>query len=292
MNPSHTREGKTVFHFLFLPLLFILGMGAAQLRAQTPTATVQDTARYSFENGTTQGFTAVTLACCPSGNPLASNTTVVAYAGIHSVAISITNWNNLDSFVLNSSTGGDAVSNVFHAWVLADNSNIECQMFVKDSTYTWQSLLTYQNTIAGIWTGISWDTGAGYGADTYIGIKFINNTGSSYTGTIYVDSIDYPWPTPTTTPTQTATSTMTTTPTATPTYTPSNTPTFTKTSTPTSTPTATPTQTSTFTLTFTSTRTQTSTPTFTQTPSSTSSSRSRRPLWPAPAFRQPVGTCG
>jgi hypothetical protein len=238
--------------FFFAGVFFWGTLGPSPLWAQTATPTVVDSAIYNFEAGTLQNFQAVTQTCCPTVVVSAAVTTPMAHAGTHSAAISIQNWPNGYSFLFDNIPDSPNITNIYNAWIYTSNPNIQCQLYVVDGGSIWH-YPAFGNTAGGSWINSGWDTGAGFGLASHFGIKFFNNTGATYSGTLYVDSLTWAPATATFTPTPSFT------PTATPTNTPSSTPTpsptftFTPTTTPSSTPTPFPT------VTF--------TPTFTVTPS-------------------------
>jgi hypothetical protein len=195
---------------LGLWLGWVLALMPPPILAQTPTPTVADTAQYNFENGTLQNFQVASVTCCTPVPASVSVTSSIAYAGTHSAAISILNWVNGNDFLFLNYTDSVTVVGNFTAQIYTNNPNIQFQAFVQDNAYNWYDTGLFTNSIAGQWTTITFNAGSTIaGPDKAFGLKLINNTGSAYTGLVYIDSIAWDTPTPTFTPTITPTPTQT-----------------------------------------------------------------------------------
>jgi len=230
------------------------------------TASVKtSTARYNFEDGSTQGWAAGGVTASNAANSLAA-----AYDASHSLSMALTattpsNWGSVYSAAPGDLGPGETIT----AWTMVpagSASGLQAQIFLQDATNTWYNPSTAAVLQPGTWSLVSFVVPGGVVTPVrWFGVWFFPTSGTAWTGTGYVDGVDITGltPTPTATPTPTPTATPT------PTIKPTRTPTLTAipTRTPTRTPTATPTPTAggASTVTPAPTVAPTSTPTLTQT---------------------------
>jgi hypothetical protein len=207
------------------------------------------TARYSFEDGGTQGWAAGGVTALNAADSVAA-----AYDGSHSLSVAFTattpsNWGSVYSAAPADLRPGVTIT----AWTMVpagSASGLQAQIFLQDANNTWYNPSTAAVLQPGTWSLVSFVVPAGAVTPVrWFGVWFFPNSGSPWTGLGYVDGVDITGstPPPTATPTITRTRTPTPTPTLTRTPTPTRTPTRTSTTTPTPTPggasTATPTPT-------------------------------------------------
>lgn len=232
----------------------------------TPTVTFTDTpdtgdpTRYNFEDGTTMGWII-------SGNASnLINTTSNAYLGTHSVSIDVSltggGWQSGEIRKNSEEPQGIMTARIYLP--AGAPSNISGGFYVQESiTWTWHQG-PWTALVPGTWNAISFDLSTETFANpiTRVGVQVASN--NAFTGTVYIDSINYLLAgEPTWTETQTPVATLTWTEIQSDTYT--RTPTDTMTYTPTDTLSLTATETPTYTATFTDTHTDTSTTVFTDT---------------------------
>ena len=155
------------------------------LPTPVPTAT---NSIYSFEDGTTDGWTA-------SGAPFSgdANSAVRYYDGTHSLAITASAFTN---------------SQYPYVWVIPpvarllpgmtvtaqvwapSGSNLAAQLFASDAQYTWH-MEGYVTLSAGGWTTLTYTIPSGIPTPLYaLGVQYLNNSGTPFSGSLYVDAID------------------------------------------------------------------------------------------------------
>jgi lysophospholipase L1-like esterase len=184
----------------------------------TATPTVLDTALYTFENGTLMGWGTV------AGDITAvTNTSPMAYAGIHSLALSCQ---------LSSADSGNVQCNtplftsvvgkliVARLWIPADFPTGGGGIFITSGTgYVWQN--SWTNFIKGAWNKLMFDpnnpsytaTGVTNQANVKaVGVQIGGYSNSTWKGTIYLDSVDLITAPPVATPTSNPPPTITPTP--------------------------------------------------------------------------------
>ena len=156
----------------------------------TPTFDVvfaASTAKWTFEDGTTEGWT--------DGGPAATgvaNSTAVAYEGTHSLSLGLSNATNSDAGRVEHTAPGDLTTgNVIKAQVYAPSSGLQAILFIQDKNWIWYQAASYTSLPAATWTELQFTVPGG--ADTplqRLGVQFIAVSGS-WTGTVYIDAVDY-----------------------------------------------------------------------------------------------------
>ncbi|MBK9924259.1 MAG: carboxypeptidase regulatory-like domain-containing protein [Anaerolineales bacterium] len=216
-----------------------------------------DSSLYSFEGGTTQGWSSVESITS------VTNTTSNAFLGTHSLCATSNfpggGWDDGYAFVDKEVTAGDTIT--ARLYVPAGYNDISSSIYLLDANWGWYES-SFTGLTPGTWTTLTWDlSGLGFVTPTH---RFGFHIGSSspYQGCVYIDSVNIVSQVNSTqTPTLASTNTLTPVPTFTQTET--NTPLPTATLVPSSTPTLVPTSTFTPVPTFTPTKTNTPLPTAT-----------------------------
>jgi hypothetical protein len=205
-------------------------------------------ARYSFEAGTTQGWNAGGVTASN-----AANSQAVAHDGTHSLTLMLSgtttsSWGSAYVPAPSDLVGGTTVV----GWVLVPTggaSGLRAQIFLQDGSNTWYNAASASTLVPGTWSKLVFTVPTGAVTPVrWFGAWFTTDSGVSWSGTAYVDSVDLSGLAPTATPApSTATPTATPAPlsTATPTATTSTPPTPTPTRTATPMPMATATRTAT-----------------------------------------------
>jgi hypothetical protein len=152
----------------------------------TPVPTVAGHTLYSFEDGGTDGWTA-------SGSPLTgvANSTAVAYDGTNSLAIHAASftgssypWVQVSPAPSSLGVGSTITA---HVWA-PPGSSLSAQLFVSDAAYSWH-MEGYLSLAPGGWTTLQYTVPAGSTTPFYaLGVQFLN-TGSTFSGTVYLDSV-------------------------------------------------------------------------------------------------------
>jgi lysophospholipase L1-like esterase len=202
-----------------LTFAFSFGCKKNSPSGPVPTPTVQDTALYSFENGSLMGWGTV------AGDITAvSNTSPMAYAGTHSLAFScqlssMGSGNVQCTTPLFTSVVGKLI--VARLWIPSDFPTGGGAIFITSgSAGVWQD--EWFNFTKGAWNTLMFDptlltlytaTGVTNQADVKaIGVQIGGYSNSTWKGTIYLDSINLINAPPVATPTSNSAPTITPTP--------------------------------------------------------------------------------
>jgi|GEM_PF-1267459 hypothetical protein len=173
---------------------------AAITQTPTPVATLNtngDGSYYNFEDGTSMGWN-VDVG-------VMSNTTVDAYAGLHSIAVNVNEAASAQSsfFISNRVLLQGTNSITAHVYFPTAASNISAKIYIQDSAWTWFDGGNNQIT-PGAWNTITWNISSVpfVNACNDVGIMF--TYGSAFNGTYQVDAIDFKQTIPGATPAATA----------------------------------------------------------------------------------------
>ncbi|MGD0565700.1 MAG: DUF5060 domain-containing protein [Candidatus Goldiibacteriota bacterium] len=164
----------------------------------TPTQNTNgDSSYYNFEDGSSMGWNVDVGAV--------SNTTVNAYAGLHSIAVNVNEAASAQSafFISNRVLTQGTNSITVHIYFPPSASNISAKIYIQDSAWTWFDGGN-NAIIPGIWNTLTWNISNTPFVNTCntVGISF--TYGSAFNGTYQVDAIDFKQAIPGTTPSPTA----------------------------------------------------------------------------------------
>jgi hypothetical protein len=138
---------------------------------------------WDFEDGTVQGwnYTGTITAI--------ANSTAIAYTGTHSLALTATGVQNSAAGYARITAPSDlSVGSVVTAHVYVVGSGVTAQLYIQDQAYA-QTAQTPVGLTSGAWTTLTWTIPSKPLPLRLIGVEFGGS--SSFTGTIYLDTISY-----------------------------------------------------------------------------------------------------